>query len=141
MTPTVQPYLFLNGRCDEALAFYRDALGARIAMAMRFRDAPDPPPPGTLPAGWEDKVMHAELRIGEAVVMLSDGMSATPRFDGFALAIAFPTAAEVDRCFAALAEGGVVTMPLGATFWSQRFGMVTDRFGVGWMVSVASPAA
>ena len=135
----IQPYLFFNGRCEEAVEFYRKALGAEVEMMMRFKDSPDPMPPGMLAPGFENKVMHAALRIGGAVLMASDGMAAgEPDFKGFSLSINAPDAAGVDRLFAALAEGGRVQMPLGKTFWSPHFGMVTDRFGVGWMVSVAA---
>ena len=135
----IQPYLFFNGRCEEAVEFYRKALGAEVEMMMRFKDSPDPMPPGMLAPGFENKVMHAALRIGGAVLMASDGMAAgEPDFKGFSLSIDAPDAAGVDRLFAALAEGGRVQMPLGKTFWSPHFGMVTDRFGVGWMVSVAA---
>lgn len=135
----IQPYLFFNGRCEEAIDFYRKALGAEVEMMMRFKDNPDPMPPGMLAPGFENKVMHAALRIGGAVLMASDGMAAgEPDFKGFSLSIDAPDAAGVDRLFAALAEGGRVQMPLGKTFWSPHFGMVTDRFGVGWMVSVAA---
>ncbi|MEO8807364.1 MAG: VOC family protein [Burkholderiaceae bacterium] len=133
----IQPYLFFNGRCEEAIDFYRKALGAEVEMIMRFSENPDPVPPGMLPPGSENKVMHAALRIGGAVVMASDGMaSGETNFKGFSLSIDAPDEAGVDRLFNALADGGAVTMPLGKTFWSPRFGMVTDRFGVGWMVSV-----
>ena len=136
----VQPYLFFNGRCEEAIEFYRRALGAEVQMLMRFKESPDPPPPGMLPHGFENKVMHAELRFGETTVMVSDGHSVgPPAFGGFSLAIAVADAATADRVFNALAEGGQVQMPLGQTFWSPRFGMVTDRFGLAWMVSVVSP--
>ena len=135
----IQPYLFFNGRCEEAVEFYRKALGAEVEMMMRFKDSPDPMPPGMLAPGFENKVMHAALRIGGAVLMVSDGMAAgEPDFKGFSLSIDAPDAAGADRLFAALAEGGRVQMPLGKTFWSPHFGMVTDRFGVGWMVSVAA---
>ena len=135
----IQPYLFFNGRCEEAVEFYRKALGAEVEMMMRFKDSPDPMPPGMLAPGFENKVMHAALRIGGAVLMASDGMAAgEPDFKGFSLSIDAPDAAGADRLFAALAEGGRVQMPLGKTFWSPHFGMVTDRFGVGWMVSVAA---
>ena len=134
----IQPYLFFNGRCEEAIEFYRKALGATVEMMMRFNESPDPMPPGMLAPGFENKVMHASLRIGGAVLMASDGMAAgATDFKGFSLSIDAPDAAGVDQKFNALAEGGTVTMPLGKTFWSPRFGMVTDRFGVGWMVSVA----
>jgi PhnB protein len=136
----VQPYLFFNGRCDEAIEFYRRALGAEVQLLMRFKESPDPPPPGMLPPGFENKVMHATLRLGETTVMLSDGHRAgPPDFQGFSLAIAVADAATADRIFNGLAEGGQVQMPLGQTFWSPRFGMVTDRFGLAWMVNVVSP--
>lgn len=134
----IEPYLFFNGRCEEAIEFYKKALGAEVLMMMRFKESPEPPPPGMLPAGFEDKVMHASLRVGDTTVMASDGCStAQPNFEGFSLSLAVATEAEADRRFAALAEGGQVQMPLAKTFWSPRFGMVKDRFGVGWMVSVA----
>ena len=133
----IQPYLFFNGRCEEAIEFYRKALGAEVEMMMRFNESPDPLPPGMLAPGFENKVMHASVRIGGAVVMASDGMAAgDTEFKGFSLSIDAPDAASVDRLFNALAEGGSVTMPAGKTFWSPWFGMVTDRFGVGWMVGV-----
>ena len=133
----IQPYLFFNGRCEEAIDFYRKALGAEVEMMMRFKDNPDPMPPGMLAPGFENKVMHAALRIGGGVMMASDGMGAgETNFKGFSLAVYATDEAGVDRMFNALTEGGTVTMPLGKTFWSPRFGMVTDRFGVGWMVSV-----
>ena len=133
----IQPYLFFNGRCEEAIEFYRQALGAEVEMLMRFKESPDPLPPGLLAPGFENKVMHAALRIGGAVIKASDGMAAgTTDFKGFSLSIDAPDAAGVDRLFNALAEGGTVTMPAGKTFWSPWFGMLTDRFGVGWMVGV-----
>ncbi|MGI8905549.1 MAG: VOC family protein [Candidatus Sumerlaeaceae bacterium] len=137
----VEPYLFFNGRCQEALEFYRKATGAEVQMVMRYNESPDPPPPGMVPAGFEDKVMHAALRIGETTVMASDGCSAEKAaFQGFSLSLSVPTQAEADRVFAALADGGQVQMPLGKTFWSPRFGMLTDRFGIGWMINLV-PAA
>jgi PhnB protein len=133
----IQPYLFFNGRCEEAVEFYRKALGAEVEMLMRYKECPDSPPPGTLPPGSENKVMHAALRIGGAVVMASDGnCTGQTEFKGFSLSITVPDAATADRFFTALAEGGQVQMPLGKTFFSPRFGMVADRFGVGWMVIV-----
>ena len=137
----VQPYLFLDGRCEEAIAFYREALGAEVLALMRFRDSPDPPPPGMIPPGSEDKVMHASLRIGETLVMVSDGMgTGTPEFKGVSLALDVTSEAEADRLFNALGEGGKVEMPIGKTFFSPRFGVVSDRFGVSWMV-VTTPAS
>lgn len=134
----VQPYLFFEGRCEEALEFYRRALGAEVTMLMRMKESPEPPAPGMCPPGSEDKVMHASFRIGEATLMASDGMSSgKPNFQGFSLSLAARDEAECDRLFAALADGGKVRMPLGKTFFSSRFGMVADRFGVGWMVIVA----
>ena len=135
----IQPYLFFNGRCEEAIDFYRNALGAEVEMMMRFKESPDPLPPGLIAPGFENKVMHASVRIGGAVMMASDGMAAgETNFKGFSLSIDAPDAAGVDRLFNALAEGGSVTMPLGKTFWSPRFGMVSDRFGVGWMVGITT---
>ena len=108
-------------------------------MLMRFKDSPEPPPPGMLPPGFENKVMHASLRIGEAGVMASDGTcSASPEFQGVSLSITVPSMETADRLFEALAHGGQVQMPLSKTFWSPRFGMVTDRFGVSWMVHMDS---
>ena len=135
-TTIVQPYIFFGGRCEEALAFYRAALGAQVDFLMLYKDSPEPLPPGRLPPGFESKVMHATFRIGGSTLMASDGCEAGPSFAGFSLSLAAPTEAEADRAFAALAEGGKVTMPLTRTFWSPRFGMLTDRFGLGWMVSV-----
>lgn len=132
----VEPYLFFNGRCDEAIAFYKEALGAEVTMLMRMNEAPDPPPPGAIPAGFENKVMHANLSIGSTMLMMSDGNSDTqPIFDGFSLSVGVADVAEAERTFAALLQsGGMVIMPLGKTFWSPAFGMLKDQFGVGWMV-------
>lgn len=132
----VQPYLFFGGRCDEALEFYRAALGAQVEFLMRYQDSPEPMPPGALAPGFENKVMHTTFRIGEATLMASDGCAAGAKFDGFSLSLAVTTPAEANRAFAALAAGGQVKMPLTKTFWSPCFGMVTDRFGIAWMVSV-----
>jgi PhnB protein len=133
----IQAYLFFDGRCEEALAFYQRALGAELLMMMRFKESPEAPPPGAVPAGSENKVMHAALRIGDTTVMASDGRcQGKPSFQGFALSITVENEAQADRTFAALADGGQVQMPLGKTFFSPRFGMVTDRFGVSWMVLV-----
>ena len=137
----IQPYLFFDGRCEEALEFYRKALGAKVEMLMRYKEAPDQPPPGMLPPGSENKVMHSELRIGDTVVMASDGhCSGKPSFQGFSLTVSARDEAEANRFFAALSEGGKVTMPLGKTFFSPAFGMTADRFGVGWMVIVPGEA-
>ena len=133
----VQPYLFFDGRCEEAIEFYKKALGAKIEMMMRFKESPEPPPPDMCPPGSEDKIMHSALRIGDTTVMASDGRAqGKPKFEGFALSINAKDEAEADRTFAALAEGGKVQMPLEKTFFAKRFGMVADRFGVGWMIIV-----
>ena len=137
----VQAYLFFSGNCEEAIRFYGEALGARVDMLMRYKDSPEPPPPGMVPPGFDDKVMHAAIRIGESVVMLSDDCTGQARFGGFSLSVAAADAAEAARLFAALSDGGDIQMPLGPTFWSPAFGMLTDRFGVGWMVNVADGAA
>jgi PhnB protein len=134
----VQPYLFFDGRCEEALEFYKKALGAEVTMLMRFKESPEPPSPGCVPPGAENKVMHASFRIGETTVMASDGQClGKPSFQGFSLSVAAPNEAEAERLFAALAEGGQVQMPLAKTFFASRFGMVADRFGVSWMIIVA----
>ena len=133
----IQPYLFFNGTCEQAVEFYRTALGAQVEMVMRYKDSPEPPPPGSVPPGFENKIMHSSFRIGETTVMASDGCSAeSSGFKGFSLSLSVPNEADADRAFNALANGGQVQMPLGKTFWSPRFGMVQDRFGIGWMISV-----
>ncbi|TAK44768.1 MAG: VOC family protein [Betaproteobacteria bacterium] len=133
----IQSYLFFDGRCEEALEYYRKALGAELMMLIRNRESPEPPAPGMLPPGSENKVMHASLRIGDSVVMASDGhCRGQPSFQGFSLSLTVPDEARADQLFAALADGGQVQMPLAKTFFSPRFGMVADRFGVSWMVYV-----
>jgi len=128
----VQPYLYFDGRCDEALDFYQRALGAEVTSLMRFKDAPDP---AMVPAGSADKVMHASFRIGDTTVMASDGRClGQANFQGFALTVTVPKDAEGERLFAALAAGGQVQMPMAKTFFASRFGMVADRFGVVWIV-------
>ena len=134
----VQSYLFFDGRCEEAIEFYRKALGAEVTMLMRFKDSPEPPQPGMTPPGSENKVMHASFRIGDTTVMASDGHClGKPSFQGFALSLTVPSDAEAKRLFAALSDGGQVQMPLSKTFFSSQFGMLADRFGVSWMVIVA----
>ena len=134
----IQPYLFFEGRCEEAAEFYRRALGAEVTMLMRNKDSPEAPPPGTLPPGSENKVMHMSLKIGDTTVLASDGhCSGKPAFEGCSLSLTAKDDAEAERAFAALADGGEVRMPLGKTFFSSRFGMLADRFGVPWMVYVA----
>jgi PhnB protein len=130
----VQPYVFFDGRCEEALEFYRRALGAEVTMLMRFKDAPDQ---SMISPGAENKVMHSNVRIGETSILASDGRcQGKPSFQGFALTITASAEAEADRLFGALADGGQVQMPMAKTFFSPRFGMVNDRFGVMWMVIV-----
>ncbi|MEY2438801.1 MAG: PhnB protein [Verrucomicrobiota bacterium] len=130
----VQPYLFFGGRCEEALGFYRTAVGAEIQMLVRFKESPEP---HGLPDCFDDKVMHATVRIGKTTLMASDGQcEGDQNFDGFSLSITVPDVAEAERVFAALGEGGLVVAPLEKTFWSPKFGMLQDRFGVGWMISV-----
>jgi PhnB protein len=134
----IEPYLFFNGRCEEAIEYYTRTAGARLEMAMRYRESPDPVPEGRVPGGWEDKILHASLLIGGARLMLSDGGSSeAPSFRGFALSLALPDEAEARRVFDAFAASGSAVMPLGRTFWSPCFGMAVDRFGVLWMITVA----
>jgi len=131
----VHPYVFFDGRCEEALDFYKKAIGAQPKMLMRFKEAPDQ---SMISPGSHDKIMHAEVQIGDATVLMSDGRcQGKPNFQGFALTIMAKTEAEADKTFAALSDGGQVTMPLAKTFFSPRFGMLADKFGVGWMVLVA----
>ena len=133
----VEAYLFFEGRCEEAVEFYRGALGAEVTYLMRFKESPEPPPPDRVPPDSENKVMHANLRIGDTVIMVSDGScSGQPTFKGFSMSLTPASALEADRFFEALADGGKVDMPLAKTFWSPRFGMVTDRFGVSWMINM-----
>ena len=131
----VEPYLFFDGRCEEAIEFYRKALGAEVQMLMRYKDSPEPAQPGMIPPGSENKIMHASLRIRDTRVMMSDGhCHGTPRFEGFGLSLPAADEGDAERLFASLSEGGQVRMPLAKTFFSPRFGMVSDRFGVLWMV-------
>jgi PhnB protein len=130
----IQPYLFFDGRCEEAIEFYKSALGAKVEMLMRFRENPEP---AANPPGSDHKVMHSCFRIGDAAVMASDGNCAgKPSFQGFSLSLTARDLPEAKRLFAALGEGGQVQMPFGQTFFSPGFGMVADRFGVSWMVIV-----
>jgi PhnB protein len=133
----VQPYLMFDGRCEEALEFYRRAIGAEVTALLRWKDSPDP---RMAMPGAEDKVMHSRLRVGETTILASDGQcQGKPEFHGFSLSITAADVAEANRLFAALGEGGQVQMPLSETFFSPRFGMVADRFGVSWMVYVEGP--
>lgn len=135
----IQPYLFFSGRCEEAIEFYRQAIGAEVDMVLHFNESPEPMPPGVLQDGFEAKVMHASFRVGDATILCSDGCDDKTTFSGFSLTLHVPTEAAADRAFGALAEGGEVQMPLAKTFWSPRYGMVKDKFGISWMVMV--PAA
>jgi len=131
----VQPYLDFNGRCEEALQFYRNAIDAKVGMVMRFKDAPDK---SMVSPGSEDKVMHSQFTVGDTTIMASDGRNTgKPDFHGIMLSISADSEAKADKLFNGLAEGGKVTMPMGKTFFSPRFGMVADKFGVGWMILVA----
>ena len=133
----IQPYLFFDGRCEEAIEFYRKTLGAEVTVMMRFKDSPEPPPPG-MPVPPPDKVMHASVRIGDSEIMASDGeCRGRAQFSGISLSLPAPDAARAEKVFAALAaDGGRVQMPMTKTFFSPAFGMVADRFGVSWMVIV-----
>jgi PhnB protein len=134
MKPYVEPYLFFGGQCEAALDYYRQHLGAEIGMIMRYSDSPEPPP-CPLPEGWGEKVMHAGFSIGASRLMGSDGMGESMPESGHCMSLAMPTEAETQTAFEALADGGTVFMPIGRTFWSPCFGMVTDRFGIAWMVT------
>jgi PhnB protein len=132
----IEPYLFFNGRCEEAVKFYQQGLGAELQMMMRYKECPEPMPPGRIPPNWGEKIMHSTLKIGQSIVMASDGCSEGGKFESFSLSISVNTDAEAQKIFAALSEGGKVEMPLMKTFWSPCFGMLEDKFGIGWMVSV-----
>lgn len=132
----IQPYLFFDGRADEAIEFYKNAAGAEVEMLMRYRESPDP---AAHPPGMEDKIMHAHLRIGDSAVLISDGhCQGKAQFEGFALAITTRDESSAERVFSALSAGGKVQLPLTKTFFSPRFGMLFDKFGVMWMVMVQS---
>jgi PhnB protein len=133
----VQSYLIFNGRCEEAIEFYKKALGAKVEMLMRFKEAPGD---HKCSPGTEDKVMHSSLRIGDTTVMASDGMmQGKPEFKGFSLTLNAKDEGEAKRLFGALSDGGQVQMPLAKTFFSPCFGTLADKFGVGWMVIVEPP--
>ena len=137
----LQPYLFFDGRCEEAVNFYQRALGAEVQMMMRIKDSPEPPQPGVHPPGSENKILHTSFRVGHTVVMASDGRcEGKPVFKGFSLSLQVPTETEANRLFKALADGGQVQMPLTKTFFSPGFGMVADRFGVTWMLMIGTKA-
>lgn len=134
----VQAYLNFDGRCEEAIEFYRKALGAEVTTLMRFNDSPEPCAPGMLPPGAEKKVMHASFHVGETLLMASDcHCTGKPSFQGISLAINTPSEAQAQKLFAALSDGGKVAQPLSKTFFSPAFGVVADRFGVTWMIHAA----
>jgi PhnB protein len=131
----IQPYLAFNGRCEEAIEFYRKALGAEVNMMLRFKQSPDQSM--TSPENAE-KIMHADVKIGDGVLLMSDGMcTGSTKFEGIALSFTVANESEAERRFNALADGGEVRMPLTKTFFSPSFGMLQDKFGVGWMIYVA----
>lgn len=131
----IQPYLFFRGRCEEAIKFYEKALGAKVGMMMRFKDNPDKPPSNVVPPSLDEKIMHAAIDIAGATIMMSDGMkTGGPAFGSISLSLSVGKAADVDRYFNALAEGGEVEMPVNKTFFAERFGGVKDKFGVSWMI-------
>lgn len=133
-------YLFFDGRCEEAAAFYQQAIGAELVEMTRYSDSPEPHPPGMVPPGFENKVMHMTLKIGDNTVMAADDCTGHPKPQGFSLSLATKTEAEADKLFAALGVGGAVKMPLAKTFFAPKFGMLTDRFGMSWMVMVGDDA-
>jgi PhnB protein len=132
--------LHFDGRAEEALAFYERALGAKLDAKTRYADCPDPVPPEHMPPGGLQKLIHARLRLGEAVLMMGDG---APRegggFRGFSLTLQYSAEANARSAFGALADGGQVLMPIGPTFFSPCYGILVDRFGVQWMVMVRTP--
>ncbi|MFO1160901.1 MAG: VOC family protein [Reyranellaceae bacterium] len=131
----VQPYLFFDGKCEEALEFYKSAIGAKVDMMMRFSESPEKPPPGAMPPGSENKIMHAAFKVGDTQIMASDGHCAgKPSFQGFGLSLNAANEAEATKLFNTVGQGGQVLQPLTKTFFASSFGMVTDRFGVMWMV-------
>ena len=135
----VTPYLFLDGRCEEAIAFYQTALGAKVTRSMRFRDNPDKQH-GKAPPDSDDKIMHAHVTVGNSAILMSDGhCTGKPVFQGFALSLAVESDAKAETIFAALSDGGQAQMPMTTTFFASRFGMVADKFGVSWMVMTESP--
>ena len=130
----IQPYLNFNGRCHEAIDFYKRVLGAQVQTLMHFKDCQEPQQAMITPEN-KDKVMHTALTIGDTTVLASDGRcTGSPNFQGISLSLHAKNEAEANRLFGALAEGGQVQMPLAKTFFSPSFGMLADRFGVNWMV-------
>ena len=136
MPASVTPYLFFDGRCEEALDFYKRTLGATVDMLMRFNESPDPVPADKIQPGYEKKVMHTTFRIGDSLLHGSDGCGPGTKFQNFSLSLTMPTEVEAKKVFTALSDGGSVTLPIAKTFWSPCFGMLTDKYGLGWMVTV-----
>jgi PhnB protein len=131
----IQAYLFFDGRCEEALEFYRQVLGAKPGRLMRYQDSPEAPPPGMVPPGYENKIMYSDFRIGDSQIMACDDCTCKHTdFQGFNLSLSVANETEAKRVFTALATGGSVSMPLAKTFFSPCFGMLKDKFGIGWMV-------
>lgn len=136
---TIQPYLFFNGRCEEAIDFYRRAIDAKVTHIMRFKDAPCPNMPNA--EANQNKVMHAAVQIGGTTVLASDGeCRGNPTFDGFGLSLNASSDGEAERLYGALGDGGAVVMPLSETFFASKFGLVKDRFGITWMVVAGAPS-
>ncbi len=134
-----EPYLFFDGHTEEAIEFYKKTLGAQVVQLMRFEENPEPEEPGMRPAGTQKKVMHAQIKIGDTTIMMSDGRClGSPTFKGFGLSLSVPTESEAARLFSELGAGGQVQMPMAKTFFAPAFGMVADKFGVSWMVMADS---
>lgn len=134
---TIQPYLFYRGRCAEAIDYYKKTLGAEVVMLMLFKDNPDKPPRDKVPASMDERIMHAEISIGGASVLMSDGMKSGPcDFNCMSLTMTVATDAEADKIYNALAKEGTIRMPIGPSFFAKRFGGVEDKFGVTWMIIV-----
>lgn len=137
MKPKIQPYLFFGGLCEKALVYYTRAIGAEVKALMRYKDNPEPDEEKKkIPKGYEDKVMHACIRVGNAYIMASDGCGEATEHKGYSIYLACDSTAEAEEKFNALAEKGKVDMPLEKTFWSPSFGMVTDPYGIQWMIGV-----
>jgi PhnB protein len=138
--PQLDTYLFFNGTCAEAMRFYERTLGGKIEMMMTHTQAPMT---AEMPPGMAERIMHARLSLGDRILMGSDTMLGQPDagMHGFSLSLIYPTVAEANKVFAALGEGGKVTMPMQKTFWVEAFGMLTDRFGTGWMVNGGAAGA
>jgi PhnB protein len=131
----VQPYLQFDGRCEEALEFYKKTLGAHVTSIHRFKDAP----PNAAMNAPGDKIMHVSFKIGNSEIFASDGdCKGHSKFQGISLSLTVPTEKEAHRIFAALSDGGHTQMPMAKTFFSPAFGMLADRFGVSWMI-LATP--